>query len=127
MATPISVVQEAYQAFGRGDIPAILALLADEVEWKIVGSSGIPYEGLRRNAAEVAKFFEQVAQTDEILLFEPREFIEAGEHVVVLGFERGTARAEGNTFESEWVHVFTVRNGKVTRWRGFYDTAARYR
>lgn len=126
MPTPLAVVQEAYQAFGRGDVAAILNLLADEVDWKFVGSPRIPYAGLRSHAQEVARFFEEVAQADEIHVFEPREFIEAGEDVVVLGFERTTARAEGTTFESEWVHVFTVRNGKVTRWRGFYDTAARF-
>ena len=64
-----------------------------------------------------------VASVISILL---GEFIDAGESVVVLGFERSTARVEGTTFESEWVHVFTVRHGKVTRWRGFYDTAARF-
>jgi hypothetical protein len=104
----------------------LLDLLADEVDWKFVGSPRIPYSGLRRNAQEVARFFEEVAQADDIHVFEPREFIDAGESVVVLGFERSTARVEGTTFESEWVHVFTVRHGKVTRWRGFYDTAARF-
>jgi ketosteroid isomerase-like protein len=126
MGSPLAIVQEVYQAFGRGDIPALLDLLADEVDWKVVGSPRIPYSGLRRNAQEVARFFEEVAQADDIHVFEPREFIDAGESVVVLGFERSTARVEGTTFESEWVHVFTVRHGKVTRWRGFYDTAARF-
>ena len=126
MGSPLAIVQEVYQAFGRGDIPALLDLLADEVDWKFVGSPRIPYSGLRRNAQEVARFFEEVAQADDIHVFEPREFIDAGESVVVLGFERYTARVEGTTFESEWVHVFTVRHGKVTRWRGFYDTAARF-
>ncbi|MFP4592549.1 nuclear transport factor 2 family protein [uncultured Ralstonia sp.] len=126
MGSPLAIVQEVYQAFGRGDIPALLDLLADEVDWKFVGSPRIPYSGLRRNAQEVARFFEEVAQADDIHVFEPREFIDAGESVVVLGFERSTARVEGTTFESEWVHVFTVRHGKVTRWRGFYDTAARF-
>ena len=126
MGSPLAIVQEVYQAFGRGDIPALLDLLADEVDWKFVGSPRIPYSVLRRNAQEVARFFEEVAQADDIHVFEPREFIDAGESVVVLGFERSTARVEGTTFESEWVHVFTVRHGKVTRWRGFYDTAARF-
>ncbi|HEY1216004.1 MAG TPA: nuclear transport factor 2 family protein [Bryobacteraceae bacterium] len=58
--------------------------------------------------------------------FEPREFIEAGDHVTVLGWEKSTALDTGKTFESEWVHVFTVQGGKITRWRGFFNTAARY-
>jgi len=32
----------------------------------------------------------------------------------------------GRPFETEWLHLFTVKNGKVTRWRGFFTTAARY-
>ncbi len=84
------------------------------------------YAGRRRNHKEVADFFAGVQRFDDIHSFEPREFIEAGEHVTVLGWESSTARDTRKKFESEWVHVFTVKSGKVTRWRGFFNTAARY-
>jgi ketosteroid isomerase-like protein len=126
MAKPVEVVQQAYAAFGRRDVPAILALVADSVDWEFVGSAGLPYAGRRRNHAEVADFFAGVARADDITVFEPREFIEAGENVTVLGWEKATARDSGKGFESEWVHVFTVKDGKVTRWRGLFNTAARY-
>jgi ketosteroid isomerase-like protein len=71
-------------------------------------------------------FFESLPQADDIHAFEPREFIEAGEHVTVLGWEKTTAIDTKKLFETEWVHVFTVKSGKITRWRGFFDTAARY-
>jgi uncharacterized protein len=54
------------------------------------------------------------------------EFISTGEHVVVLGWEKTTALDTKKIYESEWAHVFTVRNEKIIRWRGFFDTAARY-
>src|SRR5437899_3018412 len=82
MPTP----QQAYEAFGHGDIQPILRLQADEVDWKFVGSSGIAYAGLRRNHDEIAKNFERVAQADDIHAFEPREYTEAGDYVVVPGF-----------------------------------------
>ncbi len=126
MSTATNIIQQAYEAFGRGDIPAILELVADEVDWKFVGSPGLPYAGERRNRQEVGNFFAEVQGADDIHHFEPREFIEAGEHVTVLGWESCTGRDTARKFESEWVHVFTVKNGKVTRWRGFYNTAARY-
>lgn len=44
----------------------------------------------------------------------------------MLGFERATALDTGKDFESQWVHVFTVNNNKITRWRGFLNTAALY-
>ncbi|MDF3832122.1 nuclear transport factor 2 family protein [Cupriavidus basilensis] len=126
MTTPLSIVQAAYAAYGRHDVNAILDLVADKVDWKLVGPPQIPYTGQRNDKAEVATFFTQLEQTDDTLLFEPREFIESGDHVVVLGFLRGTARAEGKLIETEWVHVFTVVDGKIRRWRGFADTAARF-
>jgi uncharacterized protein len=126
MGTSSTIVQQAYEAFGRGDVPAILELVADEVDWEFVGPASLPYAGRRRNKQEVGNFFADVQRADDIHRFEPREFIDAGEHVTVFGWENATARESGRQFEGEWVHVFTVKGGKVTRWRGFYDTASRY-
>ena len=47
--------------------------------------------------------------------------------MTVLGWEKTMALDTQKLFETEWVHVFTVKSGKITRWRGFFDTAARYR
>ena len=86
----------------------------------------MPYAGQRRNHDGVAAFFAAVPAADAIQVFEPREFIEAGEHVTVLGWEQSTALDTNEDFVSEWAHVFTVKDGKITRWRGFFNTAARY-
>ncbi|WER50517.1 nuclear transport factor 2 family protein [Cupriavidus sp. WKF15] len=126
MTTPISVVKTAYEAYGRGDVNTILDLVADQVDWKMVGPPQIPYTGQRNNKAEVASFFAQLAQADDTEIFEPREFIESGEHVVVLGFLRGTTRPEGKLVETEWLHIFTVVDGKIRRWKGFADTSLRF-
>ncbi|SRR5581483_12321141 len=126
MGEPTSIVIKAYEAFGRGDVQAILDLTAENVDWEFVGSPSLAYSGKRTNHAEVGKFFADVAAADEIHAFEPREFIEVGDHVTVLGWENSTARETGARFQSEWIHVFSVKNGKVTRWRGFFNTAARY-
>ena len=126
MGAALDVVQKGFAAFGRRDIPALLRLVADEVDWKEVVPASLPYSGLRRNPAEVAEFFTDVERADDTTVFEPREFIEAGENVTVLGYAEGSARDTKQKFQSEWVQIFTVKNGKITRWRGFYDTAARY-
>ncbi|MBP0620854.1 nuclear transport factor 2 family protein [Cupriavidus consociatus] len=126
MADSLSVVKAAYDAFGRGDVAAILDLVAEKVDWKLLGPSAIPYAGQRNDKHDVARFFAEVAQADDMQSFEPREFIQSGEHVTVLGFERFTCRPEGKLVETEWIHVFTVQGGKITRWRGCYDTAARF-
>jgi ketosteroid isomerase-like protein len=121
-----AIVHELYGAFGRGDIPAILSMVTPDIDWEFVGSPGLAYAGRRTGPEGVASFFAALAGADKIHAFEPREFIESDSHVTVLGWERSTAIDTQTDFESEWVHVFTFKEGKVSRWRGFFNTAARY-
>jgi len=44
--------------------------------------------------------------------------------VTVLGWERTRALPSGKVFEADWVHIFTVRDGRVVRFWGMYDTEA---
>lgn len=126
MGAAETTVRKVYDAFGRGDVPAILGLIADDVDWEFVGSPGLPYAGRRRTKQEVGQFFADVGRADDVQVFEPREYIEMGDHVTVLGWEKSRALDSGKSFESEWIHLFTLKGGKVARWRGFFNTAARY-
>ena len=126
MRAALDVVKEAYKAYGRGDLPALLEMVAEKTDWKFIGSASLPYAGLRTDRKEVADFFTALAHADQTDVFEPREFIDAGEHVTVLGWTKVTARDTQKTFDSEWVQVVTVQDGEITRWRGFANTAARY-
>src|SRR4051794_27439494 len=120
----VDVVQQAYAAFGRGDIPAVLSFLTDDVEWGLPGPSLIPWAGTRHGHEGVAEFFSLLGETLEFEQFEPREFVGQGDTVVVLGYERDLVKPTGRTFEQEWAHVYTLRNGKIAKGRFFEDTAA---
>lgn len=124
MSSPSDTIQSMYAAFGRGDLPALLEHLSDDVEWTHHGSIGLPFMGTFRGKAAVAKWFADVAAVDGVQAFEPREFLAGPDHVTVLGWERTRALPNGNVFETDWVHVFNVKNGRVTRFVGSYDTAA---
>lgn len=124
MSQPVEIVQSMYAAFGRGDVPALLAMVSDDVEWIHRGQIGLPYMGRFVGKEAVRQWFGHVAETDGIQAFEPREFLAGPDHVTVLGWERTQALPAGQVFECDWVHVFTVRGGKVTRFIGTYDTAA---
>lgn len=123
-SSPLEVVQAAYAAFGAGNIPAILELAAEDIDWTFRGAKGLAYTGTFRGKAAVEKWFASVVQADDIQAFEPREFLVGADHVTVLGWERTRALPDGKVFETEWVHVFTVRDGRVTRFWGMYDTQA---
>jgi len=120
----LRIVQDGYRAFQRGDIPAFLGLLSEDVEWDIPGAKDVPYAGLRHGRDQVAQFLKILGETDEIQHFEPQQFFADGELVVVLGHYRARVKATGRIAENDWVHVFRVRNGQLSNFREFYDTAA---
>ena len=121
----VQVVQQAYAAFGRGDVDGILDVCADNVVWEgVIGASAnVPHAGIRHGKAEVREFFQQVAESITFQRFEPREFIAQGDRVVVLGSYAGTANPTGKTMESDWVMVFRLNGGKVSEFREFTDSA----
>jgi hypothetical protein len=126
MSTPTEIIQQAYAAFGRGDIPAILELLTDDIDWRFhAAGTGLPYAGRFTGKPAVKEWFQMLAKTDDIQAFEPREFLAGPNHVTVIGWERAKPLPDGKVFESDWVHVFTLKGDKVSRWIGTADTAAR--
>jgi len=48
--------------------------------------------------------------------FEPKEFIATGDKVVALGHYRAPTPIK-KSFDSDFAMVFTLRNGKVTRFQ----------
>jgi ketosteroid isomerase-like protein len=119
-----ALVQRGYDAFGRGDIEALLALLDEDVEWITPGPSELPTAGRRRGRQQVAEFFQGVNSLFEIQRFEPEVFVSEGDRVVVLGSETTRVKATGKLLNMRWVHVFTLRNGKVAVLEEYQDTAA---
>jgi uncharacterized protein len=119
------IVQEAYAAFGRGDIQGVLATLDEHVTWKPITGAGphVPHAGERHGKGQIREFFDILGRSLTFDRFEPREFIAQGDHVVVLGHYSGRA-VRGKAFESDWAMVFRVRNGKVVHFQEFTDSAA---
>ena len=119
----IEIVKRGYEAFGHGDMQALLGLFDEQIEWIASGTADLPTSGRRTGRQQVAEFFTAVNDTFEIQRFEPREFIAQGDRVVVTGIDVSKVRATGKVIEGEWAHIFTVRDGKVVRFQEYQDTA----
>jgi ketosteroid isomerase-like protein len=119
----VQVVKDGFAAFGRRDIPALLALLDEDVEWHVPGT-GLPLAGTYRERNEVAMFFQKLALDADILEFEPREFVADGDRVLVVGWERAKVKATNRIYEADWIMAFTVLNGKIAEFREYTDTQA---
>jgi len=122
--TNTEIVQKGYECFATGDIDGLLTLFSDDIKWTIPEIENAPFAGSRTGTASVAQFFTQLGEAEDIARFEPLEFIAEGDKVVVLGESEATVRATGKTYQTDWVHVFHLQNGKVAEFTEFFDNAA---
>lgn len=118
------IVRKGYEAFGSGDIEALLALFTDDIRWSVPEIENAPFAGSRQGKGSVAEFFKQLSEAEDITRFEPLEFIAQNDKVVVLGESAATVKDTGRSYETDWVHVFTVRDGQVAEFTEFFDNAA---
>jgi ketosteroid isomerase-like protein len=112
----LETVQAIYEAFGRGDVPAILDELADDVAWDVDAPGyGIPIYEPGTGKEHAARFFEAL-QDLEFLKFEPKNFLTGGDQVAVPIDVEAKVKATGNTAKALEVHLWTFRDdGKVSR------------
>jgi ketosteroid isomerase-like protein len=126
----IATVQSIYEAFGRGDVAAILDNVAEDAAWEAwengntTQDAGVPWMLARRGRDGVAEFFQEVAGRLEFHSFEPRNLLEGGDQVAATIEFDVTARATGERFQDEEIHLWTFdADGKVSGMRHYVDTA----
>lgn len=120
----LQIVQSAYEKFGSGDIPGMLSLLSDDISWTVPEIENASFAGNRRGSDAVGEFFAQLDESENITRFEPLEFIVEGDKVVVIGESAATVKSTGKNFETDWVHIFHLHDGKITSFHEFFDNAA---
>ena len=92
-------MKDFFAAIGRGDGEALLALVAEDIEWIIPGE-GWPLAGTRDGHAALVDLLETASKSIETST-EPREFVAQGDRVLVVGFARGKIKATNKTFEDD--------------------------
>ena len=118
---------EIYQAFGRGDIPAILARLADDVAWDVwpdnsAQRAGVAHLQARQGPQEVSVFFAGVADWS-VNDFRVLDVVGAGRQVVAQISVDFTLPG-GRRLVDEELHLWTFDDaGRVVAFRHYCDTA----
>jgi uncharacterized protein len=119
----VQTVRDFFAAAFGGDREAMLALVAEDIEWIIPGEDW-PLAGTHRGHAGLTDLLKTESETMEMSVSEPREFVAQGDRVLVVGFARGKVKATNKPFKDNWVFDITVRNCKVTKIREYIDTQA---
>ncbi len=120
----LQIVQDAYGKFGSGDVAGLIGLLSDDIDWRVPEIENASFAGARRGHDAMYDFFTVLVAEEEITQFEPIEFIDGGDKIVVLGRSAATVRETKRSYQTDWVHIFTIKDGKITNFHEFFDNAA---
>jgi ketosteroid isomerase-like protein len=123
----LRVVKEIYDAFGRGDIPAILGKIAPGCRWEAWENNRAQREGVptlqpRTGPEGVAQFFAAVSELD-VSDFRVLDILPGDRQVAVEVMIEYTTPAGGRLRDEE-VHLWALDDSqRVTRLRHYVDTA----
>jgi uncharacterized protein len=115
----VDLARSAYRAFAQGDLATLQELFAEDAVW--VTSDELPLGGEVRGRDAIIGNFAQIPNYWTSFSVEPEEFIDAGDYVVV----RGTQRAgnDRGSFETPFLHLLKIEDGKTVRGEFFADSA----
>lgn len=119
----IQIVKDFFAAMGSGDKQALLALVAEDIEWIIPGKDW-PLAGTHHGHAGLTEVLKKASDEVEMTSPTPPEFVAQEDRVLVIGSSNGKIKATNKAFKDDWIFAITVRNGKVTNIREYVDTQA---
>ena len=117
MPDNVELLRTTYEGFGRGDMPAVMAAFADDIEWN--SPAVLPHGGRSRGLDWVAGFFERLASTWEDFGIEIDGLFGSGQHVCAVG--RAAGNLDGVRTGYGFVRVWTVTDGACRRFDEFVD------
>ena len=121
----VELVTSIYDAFVRGDVPAILKCLDPQAELLFEGSSAIPWSGNRRGHDGWLSFFQAIGESLDGVTFTEtmKPFAVQGDRMVFHGRYAARVKSTGKRIDSPLVHLWTLRNGNVVRCQELTNTA----
>lgn len=119
-----ATVISAYEAFGRGDIEAVIATNAPDAVWVIHSSSSAPFAGEHKGHESIGAIFQAIGESVDITLFDMRPIAAEGDIVVATGDQSYTVKKTGKTVSGPLAHVFTFdAAGKLIRFEEWESNA----
>jgi ketosteroid isomerase-like protein len=121
----IELMKQGYQNFADGNVEAVLAIFHPEIEWN--QCTGFPFtkgDGRYIGPDSVAKnIFAEIPEHYEGFNIDIQDLFEGGDKVVMVGYYKGIWKPTGKEFKANATHVWTVKDGKLTRFFQAVDTA----
>ena len=113
----VELLKGAYDAFGRGDIPVVLGVLHEDVEWSV--PAAVPQGRRVRGRDEVGGFFQNLVSIWSDFSVDVDDFVADGDRVCVIG--RATGKVGDTKTGYGFVHAWTMRDGLAVRFDEYVD------
>jgi ketosteroid isomerase-like protein len=121
----VSLMKSLYDAFNRGEVPVVLGAMSPEIHWYQAESNPYRPSGEVWVGPDVVlnDLFMRLATEWDGFTTHPKSFHGAGNNVIVEGRYTGKFKATGKSLDSQFCHVWDVKDGKVIRFQQYVDTA----
>ena len=121
------ILRTGYDAFNRQDIPTVMGLFDENIEWTepewVYGPPGGTWHG---RDEVLHRGFEPIAEYFDSFTLDPREFYGEGETVIVVGSFKLRPKGVSQTLDVPFAHVWRLRNGKAVSMRSYVDVGELY-
>lgn len=123
MADNAAIMEQAYEAFGRGDIETVLAAFDEQIEWWSAENStywqGRPLVGPEAVAQGI---FQRIAADTTDFRVNVHRIVGCGDTVLAQGRYTGTWNATGRPLDAQFAHVWNFQGERVVRFQQYTDT-----
>lgn len=118
------IAQIIYAAINNKDLQSILDLQSENADWSVCASpEKIPWANPGRGPKGVAFFFKTMGEWLVPEAFVIEDYLEKDNKVVAIGYQAGYVKPTGYHYEFDFVHVWEIKNEKVSKFRAYIDTA----
>jgi uncharacterized protein len=121
----IQLAQEMYDAFNRGDVGTVLGIMEPNIEWH--EAEGNPYDpsgsGWIGPDAIMQNLFMRIGTDFDGFTVHPKEFHDAGDTLVVELRYTAKHKGTGKDLDAHVCHVLRLKDGKLTSFQQFMNTA----
>jgi uncharacterized protein len=123
MTDTVQTAAQLYAALQEEDVSPFISMCADDVTVQYPAADSLPYGGRWHGRDGVAAFLDAHDAAEEILEFDVGRLVADGELVVAIGTFTGRAKPRGSEWTTAFVHLLTIRDGRLYRWEAIFDTA----
>ncbi|MFP4013294.1 MAG: nuclear transport factor 2 family protein [Chitinispirillaceae bacterium] len=123
-AQNIGILKNAYALLDKDDYDGFVEMCTSDAVWLYPVIKHIPYSGRWIGRQQISRFLKLHNEVEEVIDFRPGEFLAQGNRVAVPGFYRGHVISNGRVWDSNFVHLVTLKEGRIDRYEAFFDTAA---